>query len=209
MKNILAENMLRFGVKNLKESDKQKIQNLSEQSNAQRNSQLINQQSNIAANLPDLRNRGIAATKGGYCIYTEVPGPLKPVSKEYTIKSIFYNNMVSSKGLMVGFDDFFDTPKFDFDKEKQLFVENLDMLKNMPVQEQTLYKKWKEVNGYYRNAMDKARIVKAKIWTPTDLTNKELTVVLLGHPTYWKRLPKCFHLKQLKNQLLLTFFCLS
>ena len=71
---------------------------------------------------------------------------------------------------MAGFDDFFDTPKFDFDKEKQLFVENLDMLKNMPVQEQTLYKKWKEVNGYYRNAMDKARIVKAKIWTPTDLT---------------------------------------
>jgi hypothetical protein len=77
---------------------------------------------------------------------------------------------------MAGFDDFFDTPKFDFDKEKELFVENLDMLKNMPVQEQTLYKKYKEVNGYYRNALDKARIVKAKIWTPTDLTDKELTV---------------------------------
>ncbi len=62
---------------------------------------------------------------------------------------------------MAGFDDFFDAPKFDFDKEKQLFVENLDMLKSMSVQEQTLYKKYKEVNGYYQNSFDKARIVKA------------------------------------------------
>jgi hypothetical protein len=77
---------------------------------------------------------------------------------------------------MAGFDDFFDAPKFDFDKEKQLFVENLDMLKSMSVQEQTLYKKYKEVNQYYRNSIDKARVVKAKIWTPTDLNNKELTV---------------------------------
>ena len=77
---------------------------------------------------------------------------------------------------MAGFDDFFDTPKFDYDKEKALFVENLDMLKSMSVQEQTLYKKYKEVNEYYRNVIDKARQVKAKIWTPTDLNNKELTV---------------------------------
>lgn len=77
---------------------------------------------------------------------------------------------------MAGFDDFFDTPRFDFNEEKRLFVENLDMLKSMPVQEQTLYKKHKEVNEYYRNSLDKARVVKAKIWTPTDITNKELTV---------------------------------
>ena len=74
---------------------------------------------------------------------------------------------------MTAFNDFFDTPKFDFDKEKQLFIENLDMLKNMSVQEQTLYKKYLEVNNYYRNAIDKSRQVKAKIWTPTDLNNKE------------------------------------
>ena len=77
---------------------------------------------------------------------------------------------------MAGFDDFFDTPKFDFNEEKRLFVENLDMLKSMPVHEQTLYKKYKEVNGHYRDSLDKARVVKAKIWTPTDITNKELTV---------------------------------
>lgn len=77
---------------------------------------------------------------------------------------------------MTAFNDFFDTPKFDFDKEKQLFIENLDMLKNMSVQEQTLYKKYLEVNNYYRNAIDKSRQVKAKIWTPTDLNNKELTI---------------------------------
>ena len=47
---------------------------------------------------------------------------------------------------MANFDDFFDAPKFDFDEERKSFIENLDMLKAMTVQEQTLYKKYKEVN---------------------------------------------------------------
>ena len=100
MKINLAENMLRFGVKNLKESDKQKLQTLTEQSNALRNSQAINKQATIAANLPELRNRGINATKGGYCIYTEVKLPNQPVNLEFALNAIFYNNMVSSAGLM-------------------------------------------------------------------------------------------------------------
>lgn len=77
---------------------------------------------------------------------------------------------------MSGFEDFFDAPKFDFEEEKRLFVENLDMLKGMTVQEQTLYKKYREVNGHYRDAIDRARVVKAKIWTPTDLNDKDETV---------------------------------
>ena len=40
----------------------------------------------------------------------------------------------------MGFNDFFDEPQFDFDKEKQKFIDNLDFLKSMSVQEQTLYK---------------------------------------------------------------------
>ena len=35
---------------------------------------------------------------------------------------------------------FFDIPEFDFEGEKK-FVDNLDFLKSMSVQEQTLYKK--------------------------------------------------------------------
>ena len=45
-------------------------------------------------------------------------------------------------------DNFFDIEtEFNFDKEKELFIENLDMLKSMSVQEQTLYKKWLEFNN--------------------------------------------------------------
>ncbi len=35
---------------------------------------------------------------------------------------------------------------FDFDKEKQALIDNLDYLFAMSVQEQTLYKKWLEWN---------------------------------------------------------------
>ena len=44
-------------------------------------------------------------------------------------------------------DKFFDIKtEFNFDKEKENFIKNLDMLKSMSVQEQTLYKKWQEFN---------------------------------------------------------------
>ena len=45
-------------------------------------------------------------------------------------------------------DNFFNIEtEFNFDKEKELFIKNLDMLKSMSVQEQTLYKKWLEFNN--------------------------------------------------------------
>ena len=47
----------------------------------------------------------------------------------------------------MGFGDFFDEPKFDFDKERKSFVDNLNLLKTMSVQEQTLYTKWLEFNS--------------------------------------------------------------
>ena len=45
-------------------------------------------------------------------------------------------------------DTFFDiNTEFDFDGEKDKFIDNLNMLKSMSVQEQTLYKKWLEFNN--------------------------------------------------------------
>lgn len=35
---------------------------------------------------------------------------------------------------------------FDFELMKQKLIDNLDMLKEMSVEEQTLYKKWQEMN---------------------------------------------------------------
>lgn len=71
---------------------------------------------------------------------------------------------------------FFDIVEFDYELEKQRFIDNLDMLKNMSVQEQTLYRKYKEVNEFYRTHIDKARTTKAKIWVPKNITDRDSTI---------------------------------
>ena len=67
---------------------------------------------------------------------------------------------------------------FDFDVEKQKFIDHMNFLKSQTVQENTLYKKWKELTGDFNNTKDiqLAQIVESKIWKPTDITNKELTI---------------------------------
>ena len=74
---------------------------------------------------------------------------------------------------------FFDIPEFDFEGEKKKFVDNLDFLKSMSVQEQTLYKKWQEFNkdDYgIRRKVSKFPFLHNELWKPTDITNKELTI---------------------------------
>jgi len=76
--------------------------------------------------------------------------------------------------------DFFsgEGASFDFDVEKVRFKEHMDKLKSQTVQESTLYKKWKELSTDYNNTKDiqMAQIVQAKIWQPTDIMNKDLTI---------------------------------
>ena len=75
---------------------------------------------------------------------------------------------------------FFETTDdFNFETEKQNFVENLDMLKTLSVQESTLYKKWQEFNKdeyKMRTKAHKFDIIKSKLWKPTDIYNFDLTV---------------------------------
>ena len=80
-------------------------------------------------------------------------------------------------------DNFFDIEtEFNFDKEKELFIKNLDMLKSMSVQEQTLYKKWLEFNNNEKTRQRfiknyaKAEILYNNIWKPTDIYNQEQTI---------------------------------
>tara|TARA_B100000902_G_scaffold24744_1_gene29780 strand:+ start:1003 stop:2160 length:1158 start_codon:yes stop_codon:yes gene_type:complete len=77
------------------------------------------------------------------------------------------------------FDKFFDEPKFDFDAERTKFISNLDLLKSMSVQEQTLYKKWQEFNKNEYNMRNKVTNFPKyynRLWKPTDITDKELTI---------------------------------
>ena len=76
---------------------------------------------------------------------------------------------------------FWDTepqkPVFDFDTEKAKLIENMDYLMTMSVQEQTLYKKWVELQ---EPTMIQAKSQIASYydfqWKPTDINNKELTI---------------------------------
>ena len=79
----------------------------------------------------------------------------------------------------MGFNSFFDEPQFDFDAERKKFIDNLDFLKSMSVQEQTLYKKWQEFNADVYSMTQKATQfskIEKSIWTPTDINNKEQTI---------------------------------
>ena len=76
---------------------------------------------------------------------------------------------------------FWDTepakPEFIFDDEREKLIENMDYLMKMSVEEQTLYKKWVELQ---EDSMlrDKSTIASYYDWQwkPTDINNKELTI---------------------------------
>jgi hypothetical protein len=72
-------------------------------------------------------------------------------------------------------DAFIEESSFDYELEKKLFIDGMDGLKNMSVQELTFYKKWKEIKDY-RHFMSKSGEVKAKIWRPKDINDLEGTI---------------------------------
>jgi hypothetical protein len=73
------------------------------------------------------------------------------------------------------FEEFFEAKRFDFDLEKKQFIEHMDYLKEMSVQELTLYKKHEEVQEYLKQ-INKSQVTKAKIWTPSNLKDKDQTL---------------------------------
>lgn len=73
--------------------------------------------------------------------------------------------------------DFFDLEgiEFDYELEKKKFIDNMNVLKSMSVEEATFYKKWEEMCEY-RNFASRSDDVRCKIWKPTDLNDEELTL---------------------------------
>ena len=80
----------------------------------------------------------------------------------------------------MGFNDFFEEVKeeFNYGEKKQEFIDNLDMLKSMPVEEQTLYKKWQEFNKNpdFQKYAYKFDLFEKKIWKPIDINNQNQTI---------------------------------
>ena len=76
---------------------------------------------------------------------------------------------------------FWDTepqkPVFDFDTEKAKLKENMDYLMTMSVQEQTLYKKWVELQDPTMiQAKSQIAAYYDSQWRPTNINDKELTI---------------------------------
>jgi hypothetical protein len=72
-----------------------------------------------------------------------------------------------------------NTEEFDYESMKKKFIENLDYLRTMSVEEQTLYKKWMEWNEDLVGNMKKLPVLQShydSLWKPTDIMNKELTI---------------------------------
>lgn len=67
--------------------------------------------------------------------------------------------------------------EFDFEREKKTLIENLEYLNAMDVEEQTLYKKWVELQtpSSINSRSDFARYYDWQ-WAPTDINDKELTI---------------------------------
>jgi len=76
---------------------------------------------------------------------------------------------------------FWDTepakPEFVFEEAKKKLIENMDYLMGMSVEEQTLYKKWVELQeeSMIRDKSQIASLYDIQ-WKPTDINNKELTI---------------------------------
>lgn len=67
---------------------------------------------------------------------------------------------------------------FDFEGMKEQLVANLDMLKDMTVEEQTLYKKWQEMNkgGKMSKVKRKLLIYRDELWKPANILDMDQTI---------------------------------
>jgi hypothetical protein len=68
---------------------------------------------------------------------------------------------------------------FDYNLNKKKFIDNMDFLLSMTVEESTLYKKWEEWNKDFKSSYSKLSYYKSlydDLWKPTDIFNKELTL---------------------------------
>ena len=75
-------------------------------------------------------------------------------------------------------ENFFGEAEFNYEAEKQKFIDNMDFLKEMSVQEQTLYKKWQEFNKDEKlmSQITSLDVISNQLWKPTDINNLEQTI---------------------------------
>jgi hypothetical protein len=78
----------------------------------------------------------------------------------------------------MSFENFFGEAEFNYELEKKKFIDNMDFLKSMSVQEQTLYKKWQEFNKDEKlmSQITSLDVISNQLWKPTDINNLEQTI---------------------------------
>jgi hypothetical protein len=69
--------------------------------------------------------------------------------------------------------------EFNYAEMKQKFIDNMEYLKTMSVEEQTLYKKWIEWNADMLTNMKRLPVLQShydSLWKPTDITDRDITI---------------------------------
>lgn len=77
---------------------------------------------------------------------------------------------------MNSFSNFFDDQEDNHSSRVSDFIDNMNFLKSMTVEEHTLYKKWEDLNYNFSQELSNLRIVRNKIWKPIDIFDKEVTI---------------------------------
>ena len=118
LEKLLAENLLRFGIKNLNESNVENLNKLAEQSAS--NALSISQIKKIVENDTANRNTLDKAQQRGQCVFIKSP-KVTIVTDSIQLNAQFYNNMVSlDRGLMP------DTPFTEIQSQIQSIVKNIN-----------------------------------------------------------------------------------
>lgn len=72
--------------------------------------------------------------------------------------------------------EFFDIPPITKEAMGEKLRAHMDMLKQQDVFEHTLYKKWKYLQDQYTKHPNLSEMVKARIWTPSDIDDQQRTI---------------------------------
>ena len=100
----------------------------------------------------------------------ETDNKIEPEIKKSKLRSVDMNLYAS---------DFFDgdSVAWDFDTKKQEFIDHMDFLKSLTVQESTLYKKWIQLRSLDTSAdIINTGILQNVLWTPADINHRDNTI---------------------------------
>ncbi len=104
----------------------------------------------------------------------------EPLSEEIRLKFLEERRKINETGKKYANNNSYkqltNEDIFNFEENKKKLVDNLNWLVNLSVEEFTFRKKWEEIQLLTDHIKNFDTETKAKIWSPSDINNEELTI---------------------------------